>query len=97
MIRYISKFLILFFLTLIFLGFKHQTKVLSNNVEILRDSYNTEMQLYLKRNIQLSKLINQFQTNDSNNEYAKSNDYIYFDRNTFNQFTVIKINYDQPE
>ena len=97
MIRYLSKFLILFFLTLIFLGFKHQTKVLSNNVEILRDSYNTEMQLYLKRNIQLSKLINQFQTNDSNNEYAKSNDYIYFDRNTFNQFTVIKINYDQSE
>ena len=55
------------------------------------------MQLYLKRNIQLSKMISQFQANDANNEYAKSNDYIYFDRNTFNQFTVIKINYDQSE
>ena len=97
MIRYLSKFLILFFLILIFLGFKHQTKVLSNSVEILRNSYNTEMQLYLKRNIQLSKMISQFQANDANNEYAKSNDYIYFDRNTFNQFTVIKINYDQSE
>ena len=97
MIRYLSKFFILFFLTLIFLGFKHQTKVLINSVEILRDSYNTEMQLYLKRNIQLSKMISQFQANEANNEYAKSNDYIYFDRNTFNQFTVIKINYDQSE
>ena len=55
------------------------------------------MQLYLKRNIQLSKMIGQFQTNDANKEYVKSNDYIYFDRNTFNQFTVIKINYDQSE
>ena len=97
MIRYLSKFLILFFLISIFLGFKHQTKVLSNSVEILRDSYNIEMQLYLKRNIQLSKMVSQFQSNDANNDYVKSNDYIYFDRNTFNQFTLIKINYDQSE
>ena len=42
-------------------------------------------------------MISQFQANDANNEYVKSNDYIYFDRNTFNQFTLIKINYDQSE
>ena len=35
MIKYLSKFLILFFLTSIFLGFKHQTKILNNSVEIL--------------------------------------------------------------
>ena len=97
MIRYLSKFLIIFFLISIFLGFKHQTKILSNNVEVLRSSYNLELQLYLKRNIQLSKMISQFLTSDANKEYVKSNDYIYFDRNTFNQFTVIKINYDQSE
>lgn len=97
MIRYLSKFLILFFLISIFLGFKHQTKILSNSVEIQRSSYNTELQLYLKRNIQLSKMINQFQINDLNNEYVQKNDFINFDRNSFNHFTVIKIKYDKSE
>ena len=97
MIKYLSKFLILFFLTSIFLGFKHQTKILNNSVEILRSSYNSELQLYLKRNIQLSKMINQFQINDLNNEYVKKNDFINFDRSSFSNFTVIKINYDKSE
>jgi hypothetical protein len=97
LIRYLSKFLIIFLLISIFLGFKHQTKILSNNVEVLRSSYNLELQLYLKRNIQLSKMINQFQINDISNEYVKKNDFIKFDRNSFNHFTVIKINYDRSE
>ena len=97
MIKYLSKFLILFFLTSIFLGFKHQTKILNNSVEILRSSYNDELQLYLKRNIQLSKMINQLQINDLNNEYVKKNDFINFDRSSFSHFTVIKINYDKSE
>ena len=97
MITYLSKFLILFFLISIFLGFKHQTKILSNSVETQRSSYNAELQLYLKRNIQLSKMINQFQINDLNNEYVQKNDFINFDRNSFNHFTVIKIKYDKSE
>jgi hypothetical protein len=97
LIKYLSKFFILFFLISIFLGFKHQTKILGNNVEILRSSYNMELQLYLKRNIQLSKMINQFQINDLNNGYVKKNDFLKFDRNSFSHFTVIKINYDKSE
>jgi hypothetical protein len=97
LIRHLSKFLILFFLISFFLGFKHQTKILSDSVENQRNSYNSELQLYLKRNIQLSKMINQFQINDLNNEYVQKNDLIYFDRNSFNHFTVIKIKYDKSE
>ena len=70
---------------------------MDNNVEILRSSYNSELQLYLKRNIQLTKMINQFQINDLNNEYVQKNDFINFDRNSFNHFTVIKIKYDKSE
>ena len=97
MIRYLSKFLILFFLISIFLGFKHQTKILNDSVEILRSSYNDELQLYLKRNIQLSKMISQLQINDLKNEYVQKNDFINFDRNSFNNFTVIKIKYDKSK
>ena len=70
---------------------------MSDSVENQRNSYNSELQLYLKRNIQLSKMINQFQINDLNNEYVQKNDLIYFDRNSFNHFTVIKIKYDKSE
>ena len=70
---------------------------MNNSVETQRSFYNTELQLYLKRNIQLSKMINQFQINDLNNEYVQKNDFINFDRNSFNHFTVIKIKYDKSE
>ena len=42
-------------------------------------------------------MINQFQINDISNEYVKKNDFLKFDRNSFNHFTVIKINYDRSE
>jgi len=32
-----------------------------------------------------------------NNEYVQKNDFINFDRNSFNHFTVIKIKYDKSE
>lgn len=70
---------------------------MSNSLETQRSSYNAELQLYLKRNIQLSKMINQFQINNLNNKYVQKNDFINFDRNSFNHFTVIKIKYDKSE
>lgn len=96
MIKNISKFIFLFVLTIIFLSFKNQTKILNSNVLDLKREYNTEFQLYLKRNIQLTKMINQFQSDDIQNKYVEK-DIIKFNRSVLNKFTLIKVNYDKSE
>lgn len=96
MIKNISKFIFLFVLTIIFLSFKNQTKILNSNVLDLKREYNTEFQLYLKRNIQLTKMINQFQSEDIQNKYVEK-DIIKFNRSVLNKFTLIKVNYDKSE
>ncbi len=96
MIRNISIFLFLFFTILIFLGFKNQIKILKSDLIGLRDTYDSELQLYLKRNIQLTKMINQFQIEEIPNRYVQKN-IIKFDRSLLNKFTVIKVNYDKSE
>ena len=96
MIKNISKFIFLFVLIIIFLGFKNQTKILNSNVLDLKREYNTEFQLYLKRNIQLTKMINQFQSDDIQNKYVEK-DIIKFNRSVLNKFTLIKVNYDKSE
>ena len=96
MIRNISKFIILFFLILIFLGFKNQVKVSNIEVQDLKNIYISELQLYKKRSIQLTKMINQFQIDDIENKFTGEN-IIKFDRGLLNKFTVIKVNYDKSE
>tara|TARA_Y100000996_G_scaffold413555_1_gene402065 strand:- start:1482 stop:1772 length:291 start_codon:yes stop_codon:yes gene_type:complete len=96
LIRNISIFLFLFFTILIFLGFKNQIKILKSDLIGLRDTYDSELQLYLKRNIQLTKMINQFQIEEIPNRYVQKN-IIKFDRSLLNKFTVIKVNYDKSE
>ncbi len=96
MIKNISKFIFLFVLIIIFLSFKNQTKILNSNILDLKREYNTEFQLYLKRNIQLTKMINQFQSDDIQNKYVEK-DIIKFNRSVLNKFTLIKVNYDKSE
>ena len=97
MIRQVSKFFILFILIIIFIYFKNYTKILNNEINSAKINYEKELQLYLKREIQLTKMVNQIQIEDLKNQYVDNQDVIHFDRNTLNDFTLIKVNYDKSQ
>tara|TARA_B100001093_G_scaffold139232_1_gene131801 strand:+ start:192 stop:485 length:294 start_codon:yes stop_codon:yes gene_type:complete len=97
LIRQISKFFILFILLIIFIYFKNYTKILNNEINSAKIKYEKELQLYLKREIQLTKMVNQIQIEDLKNQYTNNQDVIHFDRNSFNNFTLIKVNYDKSQ
>tara|TARA_B100001063_G_C16549188_1_gene445215 strand:+ start:123 stop:416 length:294 start_codon:yes stop_codon:yes gene_type:complete len=97
LIRQVSKFLIIFILIIIFIFFKNYTKILNNEINSVKMIYEKELQLYLKREIQLTKMINQIQIEGLKNQYVNNQDVIHFDRNSLNDFTLIKINYDKSQ
>tara|TARA_A100001015_G_C14970787_1_gene705022 strand:+ start:997 stop:1290 length:294 start_codon:yes stop_codon:yes gene_type:complete len=97
LIRQISKFFILFSLIIIFIYFKNYIKILNNEINLAKINYEKELQLYLKREIQLTKMLNQIQIENLKNKYADNQDVIHFDRNTLNDFTLIKVNYDKSQ
>ena len=97
MIRQVSKFFILFILIIIFIYFKNYTKILNNEINSAKINYEKELQLYLKREIQLTKMINEIQIEDLKNQYTDNQDVIHFDRSTLNDFTLIKVNYDKSQ
>ena len=80
---------------IIFIFFKNYTKILNNEINSAKINYEKELQLYLKREIQLTKMVNQIQIKDLKNQYADNQDVIHFDRSTLNDFTLIKVNYDK--
>jgi hypothetical protein len=63
----------------------------------MKNNYHDDLQLYLKRKILLSKKINLLQIEESRNQYVEKQDVLKFDRNTLNDFTLIKINYDKSK
>ena len=80
------------------MSFKNQTKILENELIILKKNYNKDHQNFIKKEILLTKQINQLQIYDLNNyNNIKNKKIIKFDRNEFNDFTIIKVNYVQPE
>ena len=97
MIKQVSKFIVFFILIIIFIYFKNHTKILNNEINSTKNNYEKKLQLYLKREIQLTKMINQIQIQDLKNQYADNQDVIHFDRNTLNDFTLIKVNYDKSQ
>ena len=97
MIKQVSKFFISFILIIIFIYFKNYTKILNNKINSSKINYEKELQLYLKRDIQLTKMVNQIQIEDLKNQYANNQDVIHFDRNTLNDLTLIKVNYDKSQ
>lgn len=97
MIKQVSKFIVFFILIIIFIYFKNYTKILNNEINSTKNNYEKKLQLYLKREIQLTKMINQIQIQDLKNQYADNQDVIHFDRNTLNDFTLIKVNYDKSQ
>ena len=98
MINHISKFFLLFIFIILFLSFKNQIKILENNLSNLKTNYFKDHQTYINKEILLSKQINQLQINKLNNyDFVKNKKIIKFDRNEFDGFTIIKVNYVQSE
>ena len=97
MIRQVSKFFILFILIIIFIYFKNNIKILNKEINSSKINHEKELQLYFKREIQLTKMVNQIQIDDLKNQYVDNQDVIHFDRNSLNDFTLIKVNYDKPQ
>ncbi len=88
----------LFIFIILFLSFKNQTKILENNLLYLKNNYNKDSQIYINKEILLTKQINQLQINELNNyEFIENKKIIKFNRNEFDDFTIIKVNYVQSE
>ena len=64
----------------------------------MKINYERDHQKYVNKEILLSKQINQLQINELNNfEFIRNKKIIKFDRNEFDGFTIIKVNYVQSE
>ena len=98
MINHISKFFLLFIFIILFLSFKNQTKIIESDLEYIKKNYNNDYQNFINKEILLTKEINQLQINELNNyNYSENKKIIKFDRNEFDDFTIIKVNYVQPK
>ena len=98
MINNISKFFILFAFIILFLSFKNQVKIIENKLSHLKTNFTKDNQTYINKSILLSKQINQLQNGDLKNYVSvKNKKIIKFDRNEFDDFTIIKVNYVQSE
>ena len=98
MINHISKFFLLFIFVILFLSFKNQIKILENKLSYLKINYIEDHQKYINKEILLSKQINQLQISELENyDLIENKKIIKFDRNKFDDFTIIKVNYVQSE
>ena len=98
MINHISKFFLLFILIILFLSFKNQTKIIESDLEYIKKNYNNDYQNFINKEILLTKEINQLQINELNNyNFVENKKIIKFDRNEFDDFTIIKVNYVQSK
>ena len=98
MINNISKFFLLFAFIILFLSFKNQVKIIENKLSHLKTNFTKDNQTYINKSILLSKQINQLQNGDLKNYVSvKNKKIIKFDRNEFDDFTIIKVNYVQSE
>lgn len=96
MINHISKFILLFIFIFLFLSFKNQIKILEKDLLYLKNNYIKDNQKYINKEIILTKQINQLQINELNNyKDFENKKIIKFDRNEFDDFTIIKVNYVQ--
>ena len=65
-------------------------------MEYIKKNYNNDYQNFINKEILLTKEINQLQINELNNyNYSENKKIIKFDRNEFDDFTIIKVNYVQ--
>jgi len=82
---------------MVFISFKNETKVLKDQVYKLKTEYSNSNQTFLNREIQLSKLINQFQIDNNQINIVNNNKILKFNREGLKDFTLIQVNYDQRQ
>ncbi len=71
---------------------------MENDLSNLKKNYDKELQILIDKEILLTKQINKLKINDINNlKFTEDNKIIKFNRNEFDDFTIIKVNYVQPE
>ena len=97
MIKTISKFVILIIFIFVFLYFKNYTKITKNELQNLKDDYEKNFQIYQKREVQLSKMLNQFEYKSIDENLALNERVIKFDRGIDSDFTLIMVGYDKPQ
>ena len=67
-------------------------------MKYLKIDYYKDYQNYINKEILLTKEINQLQINELNNyNFVENKKIIKFDRNEFDDFTIIKVNYVQSK
>jgi len=97
LIKTLSKFVILIIFIFIFLYFKNYTKITKNELQNLKNDYEKNFQIYLKREVQLSKMLNQFEYKSLDENLALNEKIIKFDRGIDSDFTLIMVGYDKPQ
>ena len=97
MIKTISKFAILIIFIFVFLYFKNYTKITKNDLQNLKNDYEKNFQIYQKREVQLSKMLNQFEYKSIDENLALNERIIKFDRGIDSDFTLIMVGYDKPQ
>ena len=97
MIKTISKFAILIIFIFVFLYFKNYTKITKNELQNLKNDYEKNFQIYQKREVQLSKMLNQFEYKSIDENLALNERVIKFDRGIDSDFTLIMVGYDKPQ
>ena len=97
MIKTISKFVILIIFIFIFLYFKNYTKITKGELQSLKNDYEKNFQIYLKREVQLSKMLNQFEYDILDENLAFNEKIIKFNRGIDSDFTLIMVGYDKPQ
>ena len=97
MIKIISKFAILIIFIFIFLYFKNHIKITKSELEHLKNDFENNFQIYLKREVQLSKMLNQFEYDNLDENIAFDERILKFDRGIDSDFTLIMVGYDKPE
>ena len=69
-----------------------------NELSFLKINYLKNKNVYTNKEILLSKYLSKLQLNELKNiKNIQSNKIIRFDRNEFDDFTIIKVNYVQSE
>jgi hypothetical protein len=97
LIKTISKFVILIIFIFVFLYFKNYTKITKNELQNLKNDYEKNFQIYLKREVQLSKMLNQFEYESLDENLVFNERIIKFDRGIDSDFTLIMVGYDKPQ
>ena len=80
-----------------FLYFKNYIKIEKTKLINLKNDYEKNLQVYLKREVQLSKMLNQFEYESFDEGLALNEKIIKFDRDVDSDYTLIMVAYDKSQ